>query len=273
MASEQKCQSGVDALHFHEIADCNKLFSHSQKCDLGLVWSRSLSCFSPYKFLWVRLGMLSVKLLSLSPAPCTSTPAPWRPPSSIPHPPPIVRVFFIGVMKRTSTLEPNFAELGPGRSEISRRVSNPSNPALLPSPAPRKIVGEAARRRAGNRNVWWRNSRWSVPSYHEPHQKGRMAAQHSVHPSPAARTNRSGKDWQSRRRRGLGDTASWLMLLSRLPWWDFVKFHRVRTLSAPAEVNPRAGTERSLPLPSAPSPLGRLRDCRCHFWRASSHMF
>ena len=56
MASEQKCQSGVDALHFHEIADCNKLFSHSQKCDLGLVWSRSLSCFSPYKFLWVRLG-------------------------------------------------------------------------------------------------------------------------------------------------------------------------------------------------------------------------
>ena len=79
------------------------------------------------------------------------TPAPWRPPSSIPHPPPIVRVFFNGVMKRTSTLEPNFTELGPGRSEISRRVSNPSNPALLPSPAPRKIVGEAARRRAGNR--------------------------------------------------------------------------------------------------------------------------
>ena len=92
-------------------------------------------------------GLLSVKLHSLSPAPCTSAPAPWRPPSSIPHPPPIVRVFFNGVMKRTSTLEPNFAELGPGRSEISRRVSNPSNPALLPSPAPRKIVGEAARRR------------------------------------------------------------------------------------------------------------------------------
>ena len=88
------------------------------------------------------------------------TPAPWRPPSSIPHPPPIVRVsIFNGVMKRTSTLEPNFTELGPGRSEISRRVSNPSNPALLPSPAPRKIVGEASRRRAGNRNVWWRNSR------------------------------------------------------------------------------------------------------------------
>ena len=73
MASEQKCQSGVDVLNFHKIADCNKLFSHSQKCDLGLVWSRSLSCFSPYKFLWVRLGMLSVKLLlSLPPAPCTS---------------------------------------------------------------------------------------------------------------------------------------------------------------------------------------------------------
>ena len=190
--------------------------------------------------------MLSVKLLSLSPAPCTSTPAPWRPPSSIPHPPPIVRVFFNGVMKRTSTLEPNFTELGPGRSEISRRVSNPSNPALLPSPAPRKIVGEAARRRAGNRNVWWRNSRWSVPSYHEPHQKGRMAAQHSVHPSPAARTNRSGKDWQSRRRRGLGDTASWLMFLSRLPWWEIVKFHGVHTLSAPAEVEPPSSRDGAL---------------------------
>ena len=246
MASEQKCQSGVDVLNFHKIADCNKLFSHSQMCDLDLVWSRSLPCFSPYKFLWVRLGMLSVKLLSLSPAPCTSTPAPWRPPSSIPHPPPIVRVFFNGVMKRTSTLEPNFTELGPGRSEISRRVSNPSNPALLPSPAPRKIVGEAARRRAGNRNVWWRNSRWSVPPYHEPRQKGRMAAQHSVHPSPAARTNRSGKDWQSRRRRGLGDTASWLMLLSRLPWWEIVKFHRVHTLSAPAEVEPPPSRDGAL---------------------------
>ena len=191
-------------------------------------------------------GLLSVKLHSLSPAPCTSAPAPWRPPSSIPHPPPIVRVFFNGVMKRTFTLEPNFFELGPGRSEISRRVSNPSNPALLPSPAPRKIVGEAARRRAGNRNVWWRNSRWSVPSYHEPHQKGRMAAQHSVHPSPAARTNRSGKDWQSRRRRGLGDTASWLMLLSRLPWWEIVKFHRVHTLSAPAEVEPPSSRDGAL---------------------------
>ena len=30
-------------------------------------------------------------------------------------------------------------------------------------------------------------------------------------------------------------------------------------MSAPAEANPQAGTERSLPLPSAPSPLGRLR--------------
>ena len=29
-------------------------------------------------------------------------------------------------------------------------------------------------------------------------------------------------------------------------------------MSAPAEANPQAGTERSLPLPSAPSPLGRL---------------
>ena len=29
-------------------------------------------------------------------------------------------------------------------------------------------------------------------------------------------------------------------------------------MPAPAEGNPRAGTERSLPLPSAPSPLGRL---------------
>ena len=29
-------------------------------------------------------------------------------------------------------------------------------------------------------------------------------------------------------------------------------------MPAPAEVNPRAGTERSLPLPSAPAPLGQL---------------
>ena len=42
MASEQKCQSGVDVLDFHKIADCNKLFSRSQKCDLDLVRSRSL---------------------------------------------------------------------------------------------------------------------------------------------------------------------------------------------------------------------------------------
>ena len=53
------------------------------------------------------------------------------------------------------------------------------------------------------------------------------------------------------------------MLLPRHPWWDLVKFHRVRTLPVPAEVNPRAGTERTLPLPSAPSPLGRLIKYRC----------
>ena len=29
-------------------------------------------------------------------------------------------------------------------------------------------------------------------------------------------------------------------------------------MPVPAEANPQAGTERSLPLPSAPSPLGRL---------------
>ena len=73
-----------------------------------------------------------------------------------------------------------------------------------------------------------------------------MSAQHSVHPSPAARTNRSGKDWQSRRRRGLGDTASWLMFLSRLPWWEIVKFHRVHTLSAPAEVEPPSSRDGAL---------------------------
>ena len=152
--------------------------------------------------------MLSVKLLSLSPAPCTTTPAPWRPPSSIPHPPPIVRVFFNGVMKRTSTLEPNFTELGPGRSEISRRVSNPSNPALLPSPAPRKIVGEAARRRAGNRTFGGATPGDPFLPITNP---VRMAGwpRSTVSPSsPAARTNRSGKAWQSRRRRGLRGTAS-----------------------------------------------------------------
>ena len=31
-------------------------------------------------------------------------------------------------------------------------------------------------------------------------------------------------------------------------------------MPVPAEANPQAGTERSLPLPSAPSPLGRLVD-------------
>ena len=153
-------------------------------------------------------GLLSVKLHSLSPAPCTSAPAPWRPPSSIPHPPPIVRVFFNGVMKRTSTLEPNFTELGPGRSEISRRVSNPSNPALLPSPAPRKIVGEAARRRAGN---WTFGGATPGDPFLPITSPVRMAGwpRSTVSPSsPAARTNRSGKAWQSRRRRGLRGTAS-----------------------------------------------------------------
>ena len=138
VASEQKCQSGVDVLNFHKIADCNKLFSYSQQCDLDLVWSRSLPCFSPYKFLWVRLGMLSVKLLSLSPAPCTSTPAPWRPPSSIPHPPPIVRANSLSELwSIRPPRNPNFAELGPGRPEIPQQVSKPSLSALLfTCPAP-----------------------------------------------------------------------------------------------------------------------------------------
>ena len=76
------------------------------------------------------------------------SPTPWRPPSSIPHPPPIVRANSLSELwSIRPPRNPNFAELGPGRPEISRQVSNPSIPALLTSPAPRKMVGEAARRR------------------------------------------------------------------------------------------------------------------------------
>ena len=107
VASEQKCQSGVDVLNFHKIADCNKLFSHSQMCDLDLVWSRSLPCFSPYKFLWVHLGMLSVNCFSpsfrlLVPLPDPMAPS-FKHSASASH---REGKFFIGVMKHTSTLEP-----------------------------------------------------------------------------------------------------------------------------------------------------------------------
>ena len=68
-------------------------------------------------------GLLSVKLHSLSPAPCTSAPAPWRPPSSIPHPPPIVRVFFNGVMKRRPPWNP---------TSLSSVQEGPKSPGEFP---------------------------------------------------------------------------------------------------------------------------------------------
>ena len=152
-------------------------------------------------------GLLSVKLHSLSPAPCTSAPAPWRPPSSIPHPPPIVRVFFNGVMKRTSTWNPT------SLSSVQEGPKSPGEfpilltlPSSLPPPLGRSLERQLVEGPETGRLVAQlqviRSSLSRTPS------EGRMSAQHSVHPSPAARTNRSGKDWQSRRRRGLGDTAS-----------------------------------------------------------------
>ena len=147
MVSGHNCQSGVDVLNFHKEADCNTLFSHSRMFDLDLVWSRSFPRFSSYKFLWVHLGTLSVKLpLSLPPALAPLlAPGPRLQASASA---PIVRANSLSELwSIRPPRNPNFAELGPGRPEISRQVSNPSIPALPTSPAPRKMVGEAARRR------------------------------------------------------------------------------------------------------------------------------
>ena len=169
MASEQKCQSGVDVLNFHKIADCNKLFSHSQMCDLDLVWSRSLPCFSPYKFLWVRLGMLSVKLLlSLPPAPCTSP----RPHGAL------LQAFRIRLPSWGQILYRSYEAFVHPEPKLrwprSREARNPpagfQTLSLSLAPPLSKLVGEGRKQ-----DVWWRISRWSGPLHHEPRQNGRMA--------------------------------------------------------------------------------------------------
>ena len=180
MASGHKCQSGVDVLNFHKIADCNKLFSHSQMCDLDLVWSRSLPCFSPYKFLWVRLGTLSVKLLLSLPPALVPLPGPWPPPSSIPHPLPSWGQILYRSYEAYVHPEP---KLRWPRSREARDLPagfQPSTPALpFTSPAPRKMVREAARRRpeTGRLVAHLQVIRFSLS---RARQNGRMAEQHSV---------------------------------------------------------------------------------------------
>ena len=93
-------------------------------------------------------GYVVGEAASLPPSGSCPPPRPWPPPSSFRIRSHREGKFFIGVMKHTSTPNPNFADLGPGRPEISRQVFNPSTSALpFTSPAPRKMVGEAARRR------------------------------------------------------------------------------------------------------------------------------
>ena len=56
-------------------------------------------------------------------------------------------------MKIRPPRNPNFAELGPGRPEISRQASNPSTPALPTSPAPRNGWRASRRRPEAERLV------------------------------------------------------------------------------------------------------------------------
>ena len=76
------------------------------------------------------------------------TPAPWRPPSSIPHPPPIVRANSLSELwSIRPPRNPNFAELGPGKARNLPACFQSFYLCSPTSPAPRKMVGEAARRR------------------------------------------------------------------------------------------------------------------------------
>ena len=62
---------------------------------------------------------------------------PWPPPSSFRIRSHREGKFFIGVMKPSSTPNPNSVDLGPGRPEIPQQVSNPSISALpFTCPAP-----------------------------------------------------------------------------------------------------------------------------------------
>ena len=93
-------------------------------------------------------GYVVGEAASLPPSGSCTPPRPWPPPSSFRIRSHREGKFFIGVMKHSSTPNPNLVDLGPGRPEISRQVSKPSTSALpFTSPAPRKMVGEAARRR------------------------------------------------------------------------------------------------------------------------------
>ena len=202
-------------------------------------------------------------LLSLPPAPCT----PPRPHGALlqafrNHLPSWGQILYRSY-ENTSTPEPKLRWARSREARISRQASI-LLPLLSPLPPPLGRWLESSPQKAGNRTFGGASPGDPFLPITSPVRMAEWTISTVSPSSPAARTSRSGKAWQSRRGRGLRGTASWLMLLPRLPWWDLVKFHRVRTLPAPAEVNPRAGTERSLPLPSAPSPLGRLRDCDIH---------
>ena len=84
--------------------------------------------------------------------------------------------FFIGVMKIRPPRNPNFAELGPGRPEISRQASNPSTPALPTSPAPRNGWRASRRRPEAERLVAYLQVILSSPSRAPSEwQNGRLA--------------------------------------------------------------------------------------------------
>ena len=67
--------------------------------------------------------------------------------------------FFIGVMKHTSIPNPNFADLGPGRPEISRQVSNPLPLLSCSLPPPLGRWSERQLVEGRKQDVWWRISR------------------------------------------------------------------------------------------------------------------
>ena len=180
MVSGHNCQSGVDVLNFHKEADCNTLFSHSRMFDLDLVWSRSFPRFSSYKFLWVHLGTLSVKLpLSLPPA-LAPLPAPG-PRLQASASAPIVRANSLSELwsirpprTQTSLTSVQGGPKSPGRFPIPLPLLSRSLPPPLGRWSERQLV------EGRKQDVWWRISRWSGSLYHEPRQNGRMAEQHSV---------------------------------------------------------------------------------------------
>ena len=82
-------------------------------------------------------GYVAGEAASLPPSGSCTPPHPWPPPSSFRIRSHREGKFFIGVMKPSSTPNPNSVDLGPGRPEIPQQVSNPSISALLfTCPAP-----------------------------------------------------------------------------------------------------------------------------------------